>query len=46
MPVRADGANSCPAIVELIRKNAKDRPEGSRKVIDSLILALPKDEKK
>ena len=35
-----------PRLVEVIQKHAKNRPEGSRKVIDSLILTIPKEEKK
>lgn len=35
-----------PHLVELVQKHSKDRPEGSRKVIDQLILKVPTEEKK
>ncbi|HJZ89911.1 MAG TPA: hypothetical protein VKE40_03495 [Gemmataceae bacterium] len=31
-----------PKLVELVQKHAKDRPEGSKKVIDELIITVPK----
>jgi hypothetical protein len=35
-----------PKLVELIQKHARERPAGSRKVIDQLILKFPGDSKK
>jgi hypothetical protein len=35
-----------PKLVELVQKHAKDRPEGSKKVIDDLIITAPKGVKK
>lgn len=35
-----------PKLVELVQKHAKDRPEGSRKAIEGLILKFPPGEKK
>lgn len=35
-----------PKLVELVQKNAKDRPQGSKAVIDQLILKFPVEPKK